>query len=175
MQAGPQQRPSDPGLPKPRQDATDAFDCSPIAGGPSPYMSNPDLVTLRTADLLEKLAGEMDRLTGLIGTVERALPSILASRSSPATTETLAALQGLDLIGQTVASLSGFLRAVTPVGQDDQLHVGAGLRTLTLLDLSTRLGTVEPAASDAKAREDRGKPDAGAKAMDGPFFDLELF
>lgn len=175
MQVGPQQCPPDTDLPKPRQDPSDAFYFGPNAGGPLPYASSPDLVTLRTVDLLEKIAEELDRLTGLIGMVEQALPSLLAGRSSPATTETLAALQELDLIMQTVASLSGFLRAVTPVGQDDQLHIGAGLRSLTLLDLSIRLGTVEPDASDAEAREDRGKSGAGVKAMGGPLFDLELF
>lgn len=95
---------------------------------------------LPTQEILRRLAEELDALSGQIGKVERALPSLLGNKSRPVAAETLVALQELDLIAQTTAALSGFLRAAKPLQPEAPIHIGAALLSLKLFDLSSRLG-----------------------------------
>jgi hypothetical protein len=163
-----------------------AEDVSPMSGaaiagngasvsGRKPGQVDPEVETLLTDEFLRRIAGEMDRLSRLISTVECALPSMLSSRPAPASTETLAALQQLDLIAQTVAALSDFLRSVKPIRREDRMRVGAALQALTLLDLSARLGAPEQGLRGSTFAEG----DAGAKLVARPngrsAFGVELF
>jgi hypothetical protein len=145
------------------------------AGGGEHGQVDPEVETLLTDDFLRRIAEEMDRLSGLISTVECALPSMLSSGPTPASTETLAALQQLDLIAQTLASLSDFLRSVKPIRREDRMRIGAALRSLTLLDLSARLGAPEQGLRGSTFAEG----DAGAKLVARPngrsAFGVELF
>jgi hypothetical protein len=149
----PQTERNDSAAQRPRVGTSELGSETMSAGGGQPSNSNSEAETLLAAELLQRVAAEMDRLVALVMTVEHALPTMLSSRMEAASTETLAALQQLDLIAQTVAALSHFLRAVTPVSPEDRIHVSAGLKLITLFDLSARLGVSKEDHASGTFRE----------------------
>jgi hypothetical protein len=168
----PQQRRHDPAAGVPPVGARDPVGDGVSAGGRQPGQPESDAASLLTDEFLRRLAAEMDRLGGLISTVELA---VLSGRPAPTSTETLAALQQIDLIAQTIASLSDFLRTVTPVRREERVLVGVGLRLLTLSDLSARLGAAEQDHTGSNLAEGDAGADILAKPNGRPAFGVELF
>jgi hypothetical protein len=105
----------------------------------APPHNRTEVEDLPTGAVFGRVAAELDRLSALIGQVEQAVPAVLSGQSSAADSRTIAALQGVDLLTQSLAALSVFLRQVTPLGLDDMVHVKAALRSVPLSELAARL------------------------------------
>lgn len=94
---------------------------------------------MTTQDILRQIAAEMDQLCQLVHAVELVLPAALAQSPPPTDSRTVTALQGLDLLAQSLVALAQFLRHVDPDHPASTISIEGALRHIPLQDLADRL------------------------------------
>jgi len=105
--------------------------------GPDPTQDRPEV--LGCSALLDKMAGEVDRLRQTLGQVERAMCDMIDDKGIPIDGEVATSLQQLDLAVQTTGVLTDIMRRAASDTTCAGYPLEGLLQSVTLRDVAERI------------------------------------